>query len=109
MKPSTWVATLLVALALAALTFVYRFNTLGGTFVFDNDEYQMLTRVDLLLAGEQPLRDFADGELRGVWPALMYEVPAWIFRHSDAGLLPYAYMTFGMLAFCTGAVLVLGR
>jgi hypothetical protein len=108
-KPYTRLAPWLVALALGTLTFVYRFNTLGGTFVFDNDEYQMLTRVDLLLAGEQPLRDFADGELRGVWPALMYEVPAWIFRHSDAGLLPYAFMTLGMLAFCTAAVVLLGR
>jgi hypothetical protein len=108
-KRFTRLAALPVALALGALTFVYRFNTLGGSVIFDNDEYQMLTRVDLLLAGEQPLRDFADGELRGVWPALMYEVPAWILRHSDDGLLPYAYFTFGMLALCTALVFLLGR
>src|SRR4029434_7940258 len=64
----------LIALLLASFAFLYRFNALGGALGgFDNDEFQMLTRVDLILAGEQPLRDFADGEMRGVWPSLSYE------------------------------------
>ena len=53
------------ALLIAALAFLYRFNALGGALGgFDNDEFATLTRVDLVLAGQQPLRDFADGELR---------------------------------------------
>jgi hypothetical protein len=114
-QPAVWrnvlahLLALLIALALAACTFVFRFNTLGGTVVFDNDEFATLTRVDLLLRGEQVLRDFADGELRAAWPSLTYEVPAWVLRRWDHGLLSYAYLTFGMLAFCTAAVFLLAR
>ena len=55
------------------IAFVFRFNTLGGALGgFDNDHFIYLIRTDMLLAGEQPLRDFVDAELRGAWPALTY-------------------------------------
>jgi hypothetical protein len=92
-----------VALALAAcvavVAFVYRFNTLGGTLGgFDNDHFATLARADMLLHTQQPLRDFADAELRGAWPALSYAVPAWAQQFGGRTLLPEAYLTVGALA-----------
>ena len=104
------VLAVLLALLLASFAFLYRFNALGGALGgFDNDEFQMLTRVDLLLAGEQPLRDFADGELRAVWPSLSYEVPALVQRVWGRNLLVHAYLTLGALALCAGIVFVFAR
>src|SRR4029453_17754182 len=69
---------LLAAVILAAGAFAYRFNTLGGQLGgFDNDQFADLMRSDMILRGAQPLRDFADAELRGAWPSLGYAVPAW--------------------------------
>jgi hypothetical protein len=100
----------LIALLLASFAFLYRFNALGGALGgFDNDEFQMLTRVDLILAGEQPLRDFADGEMRGVWPSLSYEVPAFVQRTWGRNLLVHAYMTLSVLSLCAGIVFVFAR
>ena len=103
-------AAVLIALLLASFAFLYRFNALGGALGgFDNDEFQMLTRVDLVLAGEQPLRDFADGEMRGVWPSLSYEVPALTQRIWGRNLLVQAYLTLSVLSLCAGIVFVFGR
>jgi hypothetical protein len=100
----------LLAILLASCAFLYRFNALGGASGgFDNDEFQILTRVDLLLAGEQPLRDFADGELRAVWPSLSYELPALAQRLWGRNLLTHAYLTLGALALCAGIVFVFAR
>jgi hypothetical protein len=99
-----------IALLLASFAFLFRFNALGGALGgFDNDEFQMLTRVDLLLAGEQPLRDFADGEMRGVWPSLSYEVPALVQRVWGRNLLVHAYLTLSVLALCAAIVFVFAR
>ena len=99
-----------IALLLASFAFLFRFNALGGALGgFDNDDFQMLTRVDLLLAGEQPLRDFADGEMRGVRPALSYEVPAVVQRVWGRNLLVHAYLTLGTLALCAAIVFVFAR
>jgi len=88
-----------VVLALAAVAFAFRFNSLSGTLGgFDNDHFATLMRVDLLLEGEQPLRDFADFELRGAWPSLSYVLPAWAQRIGGRSLLPEAYLTVGALA-----------
>jgi len=100
----------LVALLVASFAFVYRFNALGGALGgFDNDEFQMLTRVDWVLAGEQPLRDFADGEMRGVWPSLSYEVPAFTQRIWGRNLLVQAYLTLPVLSLCAGIVFLFAR
>jgi hypothetical protein len=100
----------LIALLLVSFAFLYRFNALGGALGgFDNDEFQMLTRVDLILAGEQPLRDFADGEMRGVWPSLSYEVPAFVQRIWGRNLLVHAYLTLSILSLCAGIVFVFAR
>jgi hypothetical protein len=92
--------TLGAAVAIAAVAFVFRFNThvegsLGG---FSNDHFAHLMRADMLLRGEQPLRNFADAELRGAWPALSYAVPAWAQRIGGRTLLPEAYLTLGAIA-----------
>ena len=101
---------LVAALLVAALAFVYRFNMMGGRLGgFDNDEFATLTRVDLLLDGQQPLRDFADGELRAVWPSLTYEIPAWAQRLFGENLFVHACLTLGALALCAALVFVLAR
>ena len=95
-------------LGVGAVAFAYRFNTLGGTLGgFDNDHFIYLMRTDLLLRGEQPLRDFVDAELRGAWPALTYAVSAWAQRIGGRTLLPEAYLTVGALAAAHVVVLLL--
>jgi hypothetical protein len=109
-RPAGYVAVAGVALAIAVFAFVLRFNALGGSLAgFDNDEFTVLSRVDMILAGEQPLRDFADGELRSIWPSLTYEVPAMAQRLWGRNLLVHALLTCGTLAFCAVLVFLLGR
>ena len=105
MTASTWwrprrvAVAIAVALLVALIAFVYRFNTLGGARGgFDNDHFVHLLRADMLLSGEQPLRDFADAELRGAWPSLGYELSAWAQRLWGRNLLAEAYLTVGALA-----------
>ena len=87
------------AVAIAAIAFVYRFNTpegsLGG---FTNDQFAHLMRAEMILRGQQPLRDFRDAELRGAWPALSYAVPAWAQELGGRTLLPEAWLTLGAIA-----------
>jgi len=100
----------LVALAIvvAAVAFTYRFNALGGTLGgFDNDEFIHLMRSDMILHGEQPLRDFSDAELRGAWPSLSYAVPAWAQQILGRNLLSEAYLTIGALAIAYGITFLL--
>jgi hypothetical protein len=95
-------------LVVAVVAFVYRFNTLGGSIGgFDNDHFIYLIRTDALLVGEQPLRDFADSELRGAWPALTYAVSAWAQRIGGRTLLSEAYLTVGLIALAHAIVLLL--
>jgi hypothetical protein len=89
----------LFSAALAGFAFVYRFNGLDGSLGgFTNDQFADLARAEMLLRGEQPLRDFADAELRGAWPALSYALPAWAQQLGGRTLLPEAYLTVGALA-----------
>ena len=93
------VIAVIAAAAVAGFAFTYRFNTMGGTLGgFENDHFAHRLRTDMLLQGEQPLRDFADAELRGAWPALTYAVPAWAQMIGGRTLLPEAYLTVGALA-----------
>lgn len=102
------VAITVGALMIASLAFLIRFNTLGGALAgFDDEEFNKLTRADLILAGEQPLRDFTDGELRGVWPSLSYELPAFAQRLWGRNLLTHAALTCGLLAICAALVFLL--
>jgi hypothetical protein len=97
-----------VAAALAIVAFLFRFNPLGGTLGgFDNDHFVHLVRTDLLMRGEQPLRDFADAELRGAWPSLGYELSAWAQQVWGRTLLAEAYLTVGALALCAAGVFLL--
>ncbi len=97
-----------VAGLVALVAFIFRFNTLGGALGgFDNDHFIYLIRTDMVLAGEQPLRDFVDAELRGAWPALTYSVSAWAQQIGGRTLLPEAYLSVGALALATAVVFVL--
>jgi hypothetical protein len=97
-----------LALAVAAAAFALRFNALGGTMGgFDNDHFVHLVRTDLLLNGEQPLRDFADAELRGAWPSLGYGASAWAQEWWGRTLLSEAYLTIGGLALTAAGVFLL--
>jgi hypothetical protein len=97
---------IMAAIVIGLFAFLLRFNTLGGALGgFDNDYFIYLVRADALLAGEQPLRDFADAELRGAWPALSYEASAWAQRLGGRTLLPEAYLSVGLITL--GHVLVL--
>jgi hypothetical protein len=98
----------LCAVAVAGVAFIYRFNSLGGSLGgFTNDQFAHLTRAEMLLRGEQPLRDFADAELRGAWPALSYAVPAWSQQLFGRTLLAEAYLTVGALALAHAFVFLL--
>lgn len=104
------IATVVVAVAVATLAFVIRFNALGGSLGgFDNDEFFILTRADAILDGEQPLRDFSDGELRAAWPSLSYQIPAWTEQVWGRTLLVYAWLVCGALALCATMVFVVAR
>jgi len=104
------IAAMLLALVIATLAFVIRFNALGGSLGgFDNDEFFILTRADAMLDGEQPLRDFSDGELRAAWPSLSYQIPAWTQQVWGRNLLVYAWLVCGALAVCAAIVFLLAR
>lgn len=99
-----------VAAAIAVLLFLYRFNALGGSLGgFENDEFAHLMRTEMILRGQQPLRDFVDFELRGAWPSLSYQIPAWAQQIWGRNLLAEAYLAVGSLAVCTGAAFLLAR
>jgi len=101
-------AIVVTALAIASLGFLIRFNALGGSMGgFDDDEFVTLVRVDMALQGEQPGRDYADNELRGVWPSLAFELPAAAQRIWGHNLFVHACYTLGALGLCTVLVLVL--
>jgi hypothetical protein len=98
----------IVAAAVAAVAFALRFNSLGGALGgFDNDHFVHMLRVDLLLNGEQPLRDFADAELRGARPSLGYAASAWAQQFWGRTLLAEAYLTVGALALSAAGVFLL--
>jgi hypothetical protein len=97
-----------IAVAIALVAFVYRFNTPEGSIGgFTNDQFAHLMRAEMMLRGQQPLRDFADAELRGAWPALSYAVPAWAQQIGGRTLLPEACVTIGALAIAHAVFFVL--
>jgi len=111
--PSWWtrrrgILAALCAVAVAVVAFVYRFNSLDGSLGgFTNDQFAHLMRAEMLLHGEQPLRDFADAELRGAWPALSYALPAWSQQLFGRTLLAEAYLTVGAIALAHALVFLL--
>jgi hypothetical protein len=102
------IAASIIALSIGLVAFIFRFNTLGGALGgFDNDHFIYLIRTDMLLGGEQPLRDFADAELRGAWPALTYAISAWAQQLGGRTLLPEAFLTAGSLAAASAGVFLI--
>jgi len=89
----------LIALAIAAFSFLYRFNTLGGPLGgFDNDHFPQLVRAMAMLDGERPLRDFSDAELRALWPAPTYSTSALAQTILGRSLRSEALLTVGLLS-----------
>ena len=106
--PARTASIFAVAGLIACVAFACRFTPLGGTLGgFDNDHFVHLLRSDMLLNGEQPLRDFADAELRGAWPSLGYAASAWAQRIWGRTLLAEAYLTAGGVALAAAGVFVL--
>jgi hypothetical protein len=95
----------LIAFAIAAFSFLYRFNTLGGPLGgFDNDHFPQLVRSMAMLDGERPLRDFTDAELRALWPAPTYSTSALAQRIFGRSLRAEALLTIGMLSIGAAAL-----
>jgi hypothetical protein len=95
----------LIAVAIAAFSFLYRFNTLGGPLGgFDNDHFPQLVRSMAILDGERPLRDFTDAELRALWPAPTYSTSALAQRILGRSLRSEALLTVGMLSIGAAAL-----
>jgi hypothetical protein len=89
----------LIAFVIAASSFIYRFNTLGGPLGgFDNDHFPQLVRSIAMLDGERPIRDFTDAELRSLWPAPTYSTSALAQRIFGRSLRSEALLTVGMLS-----------
>lgn len=99
----------LCAVVVAVVAFTFRFNSLtnGSLGGFTNDHFVHLLRVEMLLRGEQPLRDFADAEMQGAWPALSYAASAWAQQIGGRTLLPEAYLTVGALALANAVLFLL--
>ena len=103
--PKQRIAVVILAIAIVAIAFVYRFNTLAGPLAgFDNDHFPALTRAVAMLDGERPLRDFADSELRGLWPSLTYSTSALAQRVLGRSLRSEALLSTGLLAIGAGAL-----
>jgi hypothetical protein len=101
----------LIAVAIAACSFLYRFNTLGGPLGgFDNDHFAQLVRATAILDGERPLRDFTDAELRALWPSPTYSTSAVAQRILGRSLRSEALLTIGLLSIgAAGLFLVSAR
>lgn len=91
--------TAVIAVGVGALAFAYRFNTLSGPHAgFDNDHFIQLVRAEAFLDGELPLRDYADTELRSLWPPLTYATSAWAMSMGGRTLLTEAILTLALLS-----------
>ena len=89
----------LLAMLLFAWTFVYRFNTLGGSFGgFENDHFVSFAYAKQVQAGVQPLRDFAGLGLQGAGPSLTYEASALAQRWMGNNLRSEALLTVTAMA-----------
>jgi hypothetical protein len=87
------------SLAIFAVSFVFRFNALGGALGgFGNDHFIHLARARLMVAGEVPFRDFSDvgAPLTTAASALVQ----WLFGYH---LLGEALLTVGALSFGAAA------
>jgi hypothetical protein len=92
------VVIVVVATLLFGWVFLYRFNTLGGSFGgFDNDHFVYFALAKQVQAGEQPLRDFIDG-MHGAWPSLTYELSAAAQRVFGNNLRSEAWLTVSGVA-----------
>ena len=90
---------LVIAAAIAATTFIYRFNSLDGRLGgFDNDHFIQLVRSIAVANGERPIRDFTDTALEALWPAPTYLASAAAQRVLGPSLRSEALLTTGMLS-----------
>src|SRR5471032_2248568 len=92
-----------IALLLAVLTILYRFNTMGGTLGgFENDEFLHLSRAQQMLLGDRPIRDFIEPG----WP--LTDVASAIAQATiGRTLFAESVLTIGMLALSTALLFLL--
>jgi len=84
-------------------TAVYRFNPLGGSMAgFDNDHFVHYAYARQVVAGEQPLRDFAAIGLKGVRPSLTFEASAAALRLFGDNLRSEALLSVAAMAAAAG-------
>lgn len=101
----TRILSIVIAAAIAAAAFVYRFNSLDGRLSgFENDHFPQLVRSMAMLDGERPLRDFTDAELRALWPAPTYSTSALAQKMLGRSLRSEALLTIGMLSIGAAAL-----
>ncbi len=97
----------IAACALFAFTWVFRFNTLGGSYGgFENDHFVPFAYAKQVQAGEQPLRDFTGLGLQGAWPSLTYEASAAAQRILGNNLRSEALLTVTAVAAAAAATCV---
>ena len=107
-RPSRRLILVLVAVLLFGWTFLYRFNTLGGSLGgFDNDHFVLFVLAKQVEAGEQPLRDFADA-MYGARPSLAYELSAASQRYLGDNLRSEAWLTVSGVALGATVAFVAG-
>ena len=91
------VFAVLVALLVGALTFIYRFNQLGGTLGgFENDHFVQLSSARQIVAGDLPFRDY--NEIGAPLTTVSSAIGQMIGGHA---LLPDAVLSIGSIALGT--------
>jgi len=86
-----------LAIGVALLTFVYRFNQLGGTLGgFENDHFVQLSTARQIVGGDMPFRDY--NEIGAPLTTYMSAVGQMVGGYA---LLPDAVLTIGSIAIAT--------
>ena len=99
----TFVVAAALAILLAAVTWIYRFATLGGSLGgFENDEFVTLSLAQQATLGERPVRDFVE-----IAAPLTVTLSASALRIVGHTLFAEAALTIGMLALCSALLFLL--
>jgi len=86
-----------VAVFLFALTFFYRFGSMGGTLGgFEDDEFVTLAYAQQMVLGDVPVRDFSENG-----SPLTHALSAVAIASVGPPLLAEAVLTMSMLGICT--------
>ncbi len=96
-------ALVAVAVFLFALTFFYRFGSMGGTLGgFEDDEFVTLAYAQQMVLGDVPVRDFSENG-----SPLTHALSAVAIGSIGPPLLAEAVLTMSMLGICTAILFLL--